>query len=207
MMNYFLLTALIGVTPIDEITSQPVHGFCVVSNRSSQDSQDRTFLAKKSASGKPRKILELPVRRYDRNVPDLIYKHGNQIVVLINGTDIHRIPIFIRRVKGLWKVVNNSKELLNPGGNNVSQIDGYLIGLCRTYDGKSSAAQMYVFGPNGLKFARIPNGASELTKAGSKSFSIEYGSVKEEYVWPLMSKNGTWQLKPVKGRDGVPKGE
>jgi len=167
---------------------------------------DRIYLGYKSKQGlKP--IALLTIERYDRNIPDLLYKNGTRIVVLINaGVDL-RSPVFLER-NPTWRVIDLPDDLQNGiGSDRVIRFGQYQVGTLSTTDGADRKGHIYVFGSGGLKIAEVPPNSFEIMKVSDRAFQIVYwddppsgsGHVSKRrvsYVWPMSAKDGHWQLKP-----------
>lgn len=181
------------------------NGYCVLSRRSNDGFYDRVYLGT-LRKGRVTAALILPVIRRDRNVPDLIFKNGNNIVALINTGDILRAPFFMQRKHSRWRLV----EAFTNGNDGVSSdrvisFGEYQLGTVST--GENGDSYLYVFSPRALKFARLPRGPMVIERLSSNTFSVEYSDngrrSRRVYSWPFSAKGGWWQLKDQKPDSGV----
>jgi hypothetical protein len=203
----------------DVVTSNKEQGYFIVSSFPERTGFDATWFARKTRNGSE-KLVQLPSKRYDRDLPDEVHLNGKTAVVRIYcAANILFEIFFLMKTVDDWTMVQVPEYLTIPltfgdiHHNKVLHFGDYSVGtIWNGEEGPMRGTYLWSFTPRALKLARLayPEGEYELKVLGSKSFQLtlkKSGSVplsallpngtlglqqREKVMFPPSIKNGFW---------------
>lgn len=189
-----------------EVTSPTVSGYCLASERTSGDSLDRVWFAIRVKGTTIRKLVRLPIERYDRNVPDVLFINGPRAIALVNGAvDFHK-PFFLVRTEERWAVLPKPGSLEGCiGRSGLATFGEYQVYAvnCHLSKDDPNYSHLIVFGRAGLKVAKVPFQIGDVRRSSQHSIEFEVwttvanAQIQRTWVrfkWPFAAKGGYWQL-------------
>ncbi|MGI8924203.1 MAG: hypothetical protein ACR2HJ_09250 [Fimbriimonadales bacterium] len=203
MISLLLIINIAVASPVSAIerTSKFTGKYCILSEANKKDGQ-LMYLGMQER-GKLRKIIRFPYSRFEREGLDKVFISGDRIIALLTSSAGRYFHFFVRRFSDRYRLLRVPNCFGRAGGDDVVELDGYLIGTVWVTpdDSPTPGNYLYVFSPASLKVGRLPGlEAGYDVSAIGRNIVLERWSVhgglirRSRHAWPIAMKRGAWDL-------------